>query len=645
MLICPSSVRAENNFLHNNQGASLPGIAGIINLSAIVPAGTDPTLLSNNLIHKICDEMSYFPGNKRYMTTHRGKTSSSNCTFCHVYLDTHETVSHKDHYTKDGILTIFNGSVSNLDELAGSYNIRRDDDYAQILYKLYSADAKNFYRLIKGSFSYILFDTKTDNVFIANDRFGLQPIYYFMKGKTFFFASEIKPLLATGLIDRNLNHKGCADFFSFGYVMQEDTLFEGIKLLPPATVMKYDLKDESFRNINYYNIYEPREKLKLKANDMLDVITEKFDNAVRRSFERGKPGFFLTAGVDSRTNIASAINITKDIDTFTYGIKGCFDEKVARKLSKELKIKHHFLTYDGDYLISNATKAVRMTDGMLNLFHTAGFPTYSKIAKISQKMVVGDGGEFARGFYHNRRNLSSANKSDLLKNLYLSVATIFNLGMEHNIFTDRFYKYMMNIPLLSLECALNRFKDFSMEETLNMFYLHERVRKFGTAGFLLKRTHFDIAYPFLDDDYIDILMQTPEKLKDYNCNIHVNIIKRLKPKLNKMVFEKTMLPLKSPPLLHFLGKQVVRIKKDINKYAKVNLSRHKPYLMFDKWLKNELKDFVHEILLSKRTQEREIYDTKNLKELYDRHLNGKQDLSEQLLALMTFEIFLRTYFD
>ncbi len=590
----------------------------------------------------MCDEMNYLEHFKNYTSAH----AHDKCAFSYTFIEVDGDEETRSKYEKDGVMVIFNGEIANVDELRATHGIDAGGSEAETVYKLYTAYGEGFFSKLKGSSNYVIHDFPNQRVYVSNDRFGMHPIYYSKKGDTFLFSSEVKPLLATGMMPKKLNYKGVADFFTFGFTLQHDTMIDGIDVQPPGTVLRYDLRDKSHKFITYYNIYDYREKHTLKESEVYDLITEKLDEACKRSFNTDENwGLLLTAGLDTRAMVASALKYTDHIETFTYGIPGCIDEALAKKLAKKLNTEHRFYEYDGSYLTGHAENITRMTDGMLNYFHTAGTTTYQDMRKVNPRMVSGEGGGFSRGGHQGIKNLRCNTKDELMERLYAGITRIFDLKPGFNLFNDDFFKRVVNIPKESLRCTFNKFKDFPHRETLNMYHLHERFRKFGPAGFQLKRPYLKIVYPFMDDDYIETLLKTPEHLRNNTSATHINMIKRLDPALAKWINEATMLPLDSPPFMNFIAKHVMKYKQKFEKLTKLNLSKYKPYLMFDKWLRDELKGFATDLLFSKRTQERGFYHQKNVRAMFDAHLSGQCDFSEKICGLMSFEMFMRMYID
>ncbi len=613
----------------------MPGIVGVINCRE-----------SHLILRRMIDDMCYLQHFNKFSieSKHTDNIKNSN-SFGNVYVNSLGNEAVRFTYQSDDISVIFNGFLSHVDEFSKECDINHLTADAEVVSQLYCMYGEDAFGKLKGSFNCLIHDKKKRQFFILNDRLGLYPLYYFANGNEFFFAAEVKPLLETGRIKKELNLKACADFFTFGYVMQEDTLIEGVTLLSPGSVIRYDLNDEKYVIYNYYNSLEPKEKLTCSDDDIFDALTDAFDKAINDCIDIGDPGFFLTAGLDTRAIISSATSKAEHLRTFTYGLDGCIDEKIATKLSKKLKTDHGFLKYQGDFLAEHAKTAVRMTDGMLNVFHTGGFPANRRIAARVNHMIVGDGGEFARGFYHSVKNRTSKTKIELREKIFHDISAVFNLSNGFNLFNESYLKFMVNRPKDSLEYSFKRYEDFSIKETLNMFYLNERVRKFITSGFVLKRPYYRISYPFLDNNYIELLMRTPEELKCNRSLVHLNIIKRLRPELNRVICEKTMLPFNCPAFMHFFGKHVMKLKHEVEKTTKIRLSRYKHYLMFDKWLRGELRDYAEDILFSKVTRDRGIYNLYNVRKYFDAHLSGKRDYSEQICALLTFEKFMRMYFD
>jgi asparagine synthase (glutamine-hydrolysing) len=114
------------------------------------------------------------------------------------------------------------------------------DSEPSIVLRLYSEFGLNFVNFLNGSFLLAIWDSDARKMLIANDRYGLFPLYYANFGGVFLFASEVKSILQMKTFPRVLDGRSVADFFSFGYILGNKTLLKDVKVMPPACIFVAD---------------------------------------------------------------------------------------------------------------------------------------------------------------------------------------------------------------------------------------------------------------------------------------------------------------------------------------------------------------------------------------------------------------------
>ena len=132
---------------------------------------------------------------------------------------------------------VLNGEIYNyralrerLGRTMGSFATSSDTEV--VLKSLQEADLEAVH-LWNGMFAVAAWDIVQKRLLIIRDRMGKKPLYYFWDGESFLFASEIKALLASGLIERRINRQSFWDYLTYRYIPGPDTIWEGIKKLPP----------------------------------------------------------------------------------------------------------------------------------------------------------------------------------------------------------------------------------------------------------------------------------------------------------------------------------------------------------------------------------------------------------------------------
>ena len=157
---------------------------------------------------------------------------------------------------------------------------------------------------LQGMFAFAVFDDEKKSLFLARDRLGIKPLYYYESESLFAFASEIKALLAHPDIHPRLNTAKLPVQMSLKYTLDDETLFQGIRKLPPAHGMS--VTADSKRIFQYWELeFEPKHSYS-SSDEVAEVFRQTFDESVRARLMADVPlGVFLSGGIDSSVIAAS----------------------------------------------------------------------------------------------------------------------------------------------------------------------------------------------------------------------------------------------------------------------------------------------------------------------------------------------------
>lgn len=234
----------------------------------------------------------------------------------------------------------FNGEIYNFEELCGEliekgHTFTTHADTEVILHG-YEEWGKDVLQKLRGMFAFIIWDTKTKEMFGARDHFGIKPLYYAQMNGTFFVGSEIKAFLDHPNFEMELNKRALKSYMTFQYNVTQETFFKGVYRLPEAHYFTY--KDGKFAMEQYWDEdFDP-------TDESFDQAVDNIDNVVKNSVkahtfaDKGiKVGSFLSAGVDSSLVTA----LMRPNNTFSIGFDSGYDEtKQARELAAKLDLKN-----------------------------------------------------------------------------------------------------------------------------------------------------------------------------------------------------------------------------------------------------------------------------------------------------------------
>ena len=212
----------------------------------------------------------------------------------------------------------FNGEIYGYKDLKLNldYKFKTDTD-TELILALYDIYGNNFVEKLPGMFAFGIWDEKENQLICARDRFGEKPFYYaFGINGEFIFASEIKAILASGLVQPKISNQSIVHFLKRLYVHPHQTIYSNIYSLPPAHILIY--KDNKLDVKRYWNL--PKLNDKISISEGIEQFRYLFNNAVRKQLVADVPvGAFLSGGLDSSTIVDVASRIQPDLQTYSFG--------------------------------------------------------------------------------------------------------------------------------------------------------------------------------------------------------------------------------------------------------------------------------------------------------------------------------------
>ena len=254
--------------------------------------------------------------------------------------------------SSDGALAIiFNGEIYNHPELrrellGKGHVFATDHSDTEVLLHAWREWGEGMLSRLNGMWAFAIHDSRTGRLFLARDRFGKKPLYYFQRNGTFAFASELTALLEHPLAPRNQSEIARVKFLAHALIPAPHSAIEGIFKLPAAHHLTLAPGGGSPRLTRYWRYtLEPEESGKSEsalASELLEILTR----ATRRRLVADVPlGIFLSGGLDSSTIAALAAREIQGSkpQTFTIGFKEpSFDESTfAARVAGYLKTEHH----------------------------------------------------------------------------------------------------------------------------------------------------------------------------------------------------------------------------------------------------------------------------------------------------------------
>lgn len=273
---------------------------------------------------------------------------------------------------------------------------------ASWLVHLYEEQGTRFFANLNGRFSGLLIDKRQNEVFIFNDRYGTERIYWHEKGGIWYFASEAKALLRILPELRAFDEEGVAQFLTFGCTLEQRTLFRGVQLLPGASLWSF--KNGKCQKRRYFSPETWESQSILPAESFGVELQETFKRVLPRYFEsESRIGISLTAGLDSRMIMACLPKGGQQPVCYTFSGQNqdTLDARLARRVAEACNLEHEILRLSGDFLpnfASYADRTVYITDSCAGALAAHEIYLNRQARQLAPVRVTGVfGGEILRG--------------------------------------------------------------------------------------------------------------------------------------------------------------------------------------------------------------------------------------------------------
>lgn len=305
----------------------------------------------------------------------------------------HQPISNED----ESVWIVFNGEIYNYPELRELLNGQghqfRTHTDTEVIVHLYEQYGVECVKRLRGMFAFALWDSREQMLFIARDPLGQKPLYYTQQPDQFIFASEIKALLKTGLVQARMNTRAMHNVISLRYIPDEDTMFEGVNKLPAGHYLTF--KENRLNVVQYWDLrYTP--KLQASEQDIIEQLRKLLLDTVSCHMLSDVPlGAFLSGGLDSSlvTSLMSTLS-QEPISTFSIGVREeDFNElPFARMVAERYHTKHHELILDPN-VVGTLPKMIWHMEEPVDPFAFGVF-SVSQLASQHVKVVLGgDGGD------------------------------------------------------------------------------------------------------------------------------------------------------------------------------------------------------------------------------------------------------------
>jgi asparagine synthase (glutamine-hydrolysing) len=562
---------------------------------------------------------------------------------------------HQPMSTPDGRFTVvFNGEIYNYKDVRAALEGRgvrfRTSSDTECILQSYALIGPDCLRDLNGMFAFALWDATRAELFIARDRVGVKPLYLFQSSGQLAFASEIKALLCDASVPRELDPEAFHYFLRYGYVSSPATLLRHIRQLPPA---HYLVANASGVKLTRYWSLQPVQPCGRSELEQQEAVYELTKRAVERQLVSDVPlGAFLSGGLDSSSMVHLMSEVTgSPVSTYSIGFAGVdtFHNELddARRVSTRYGTSHHEIIVRPD-VAAVIPKLVHHLDQPLA--DSSFVVTYlvSALARETVKVIIsGVGGdELFAGYrrylgpyldhYYQRvpgplRSAVSRATSWLPVDRGSSAKNYFRLARSfvasHGM--PPYERYDHAVQLLSLAAAQAvspelRVHESTLTEARRQFF--NEVPDSDPVG-QMQRLDFHTSL-------VDSLLQLTDKM-----SMAVSLEARVPLLDHELVEAAAALPagvkIKRGQLRH-IQRESMRGKLPEYVLAKRKRGFGCPV---GAWFRTELRPLLHDTLSPRAVARRGVLSVAGVQALIAEHDTYREDHTETLLALLTFELW------
>jgi len=526
---------------------------------------------------------------------------------------------------------VFNGEIYNYEDVRATidYQWKTHSD-TEVILAAYIKWGKDCLQHLNGMFAFAIWDKSKQELFMARDRIGVKPFYFYQQGPLFIFGSEIRSILSTGLVKKKIDKQALYEYLGHMAVKTPRTMIQDVFQLNPGECAVF--KEGKLSRSIYWQMDETRQENveSLSYEETRQKTRDLFEASIRnRMVSDVKVGAFLSGGIDSSSVVAAMCKYSQQpVETFSivFDDKNFDESEYSRLIAEKYKTKHTEFVLNPKDLIANMPEFIHHMDSPT----VDGINTYmvSKLVAATGIKVVltGIGGDELFAGYTNFKRWKDYKKyKPLFKNPLSRLAVkLFKMLLKSRAVAkisdfqgrkggdlEAFYTNSRSIFLREeLRELFGQTEDL---KTGNWLHLDsEQLKQYPlysqfsiaeltnyTLDVLLKDTDqmsmawaLEVREPFFDYQMVEFLLSVPDKYKEND-------------KTPKKLLVDAMGDLLPPEIVY-------RPKKGFS-------------FPWDSWMRNELKSYCEESIQS--LSKRNIFKTDKLLGLWNRFISHDKTIT------------------
>ena len=490
---------------------------------------------------------------------------------------------------------------------------------------------------LNGWFHGLIAKQACGTVTLFNDRFGMHRLYYHEATDAFYFAAEAKAILAVRPELRQIDPHGLGEWIECGCVLEGRSLFQGIRVLPPAST--WEFRDGAVaRKTNYFQPREWEEQETISPQDLYTELRDAFSSSLPRHFDgQERVGMSLTGGLDTRMIMAWHKPRRGSLPCYTFGgtYRDCRDVVVARHVAQACGQSHEVITCGPEFIARfphYAERAVYLTDAGADVSCSPVLYSCQQARDIAPARMTGNyGDQVLRGLraFKPKTPVHGLFASDLLP-LLTAARDSYSRAVDthpltfaafrqapwhhHGLLALEQTQLTMRSPYLDNEVVRTLFRAPAVVTTNNDL----RLRLIESGSPALRAIRTDMGFGGRGNRLTGTILR----------NYHTFTFKA------EYAYDHGM-----PQWLSQVDHMLAPLHLD-----RLFLGRHK-YYHFRVWYRDVLSRYVREMLLDPLTLSRPYWHKKRLEELVEQHVSGVHNYTYEIHKVLSLELAHRLLID
>jgi len=423
------------------------------------------------------------------------------------------------------------------------HQFKYEKNDAEFCLHLYEQLAEESFIKLNGTFLIAIYDLRSKELILVNDRFSSYPLFFYTKGKNLIFGAQLKAVIESSQVPRDLNVGSIVDFFTFNQVLGTKTYYNDIEVMFPASILRFKGGIKSYKQYWEMNY---REKTSKSKNDYIEILADAIKKAVaRKTGDSHRYGILLSGGLDARGVLGAC---ECPFDAYTIGGQKNFEATTAEKITKVRGCSYQFLQLQLDNYANIAERAVAIGDGMSSFQHGHFIDFLEGIRKKSDILFTGHALDILfTGYYLPSKSMKILNKIISFPELYpLTDATIskaildklyhsnWNQDPASLLSKDLNRRYAEELDK-SVQTILSKSKNHSsnLYNRYEYFVYHFPFKHYSYLNVNCIQHHMEQRVPAFDNDLLDLHLEMPPEYR-FKGKIYRQALQRLYPDLMKI---------------------------------------------------------------------------------------------------------------